>query len=141
MNRIFAELFILGALVTAQRPATADTRIVLLAGAASHGHGEHEHRAGCLLPKSCLEDVAGIIPILSAVPPASTMDRPDGPHEGNPAVRKAVKAHETQHMAWAYVRPNGGRGFGFTGGHYYKSWGNDNFRKIVLNAILWTAKL
>ncbi len=82
-----------------------------------------------------------ITPILSAVPPASTMDRPDGPHEGNPAVREAVKKGELQHMAWAYERPNGGRGFGFTGGHFHKNWGNDNFRKIVLNAIFWTAKM
>ncbi len=44
-------------------------------------------------------------------------------------------------MAWAFERPDGGRGFGFTGGHFHKNWGNENFRKIVLNAILWTAKM
>jgi type 1 glutamine amidotransferase len=32
-------------------------------------------------------------------------------------------------------------GFGFTGGHYHKSWGNENVRKLVLNAILWTARV
>jgi type 1 glutamine amidotransferase len=79
-------------------------------------------------------------PILSAVPPESTMSRPDGAHEGNPAVREAVKRGELQHVAWACERPGGGRGFGFTGGHFHKNWGDDNFRKIVLNAILWTAK-
>ncbi len=86
------------------------------------------------------EDLRGMRPILSAVPPPSTMNRPDGPHEGNPAVRESVKKGELQHMAWAYERPNGGRGFGFTGGHFHRNWGNDNFRKVVLNAILWTAK-
>ncbi len=25
--------------------------------------------------------------------------------------------------------------------HSHKNWGNDDFRKLVLNAILWTAKL
>ena len=35
----------------------------------------------------------------------------------------------------------GGRGFGFTGGHFHRSWGNDDLRKLVLNAILWTAKI
>ena len=69
------------------------------------------------------------------------MNRPDGPHEGNPTVRESVKKGEPQHLAWGYERPNGGRGFGFTGGHFYKNWGNDNFRKVVLNAILWTAKV
>ncbi len=83
----------------------------------------------------------GVLPILWAVPPASTMSRPDGPHEGNPAVREAVKRGEPQIVAWAFERPDGGRGFGFTGGHFHRNWGNDNFRKLVLNAILWTAKV
>jgi hypothetical protein len=30
---------------------------------------------------------------------------------------------------------------GFTGGHAHKNWGNDNFRKLILNALLWTAKM
>jgi type 1 glutamine amidotransferase len=69
------------------------------------------------------------------------MNRSDGPHEGNPAVREAVKQGEPQVVAWACERPDGGRGFGFTGGHYHKNWGNDDVRKLVLNAILWTAKV
>ena len=44
-------------------------------------------------------------------------------------------------LAWAVERPDGGRGFGFTGAHAHKNWGDPNFRKLVLNAILWTAKL
>ncbi|MGL6094221.1 MAG: ThuA domain-containing protein, partial [Fimbriiglobus sp.] len=43
-------------------------------------------------------------------------------------------------MAWAYERPQGSRGFGFTGGHNHKNWGNENFRRVVVNAILWAAK-
>ena len=42
---------------------------------------------------------------------------------------------------WAVERPDGGRGFGFTGGHFHLNWGNDNQRKVVLNAILWLAKV
>jgi type 1 glutamine amidotransferase len=87
------------------------------------------------------DGMAGVTPILNAVAPASTMDRRDGPHEGNPAVRASVAKGEVQHMAWACERPDGGRGFGFTGGHYHKNWGNDPVRKLVLNAILWTAKI
>lgn len=78
--------------------------------------------------------------VLSAVAPDSTMSRPDGPHEGNPTVRKAVADKVPQTTAWAFERPDGGRGFGFTGGHFHHNWGNDNQRKVVLNAILWTAK-
>ena len=86
------------------------------------------------------EGMAGVTPVLTDVPPASTMDRKDGPHEGNPAVREEVAAKKPQHVAWAVQRPDGGRGFGFTGGHFHKNWGNDDQRKLVLNAILWTAK-
>ncbi|MAD23003.1 MAG: hypothetical protein CMO44_02380 [Verrucomicrobiales bacterium] len=81
-----------------------------------------------------------LIPILSDVPPKETMKRGDGAHSGNPNVRKAVAAGEAQHVAWAYRREDGGRGFGFTGGHNHLNWGNDDFRKTVLNAILWVAK-
>ena len=43
-------------------------------------------------------------------------------------------------LAWAYTRPDGGRGFGFAGGHYTSNWQMEPFRKLVLNAILWVAK-
>ena len=56
-------------------------------------------------------------------------------------MREAVKRGEPQTVAWVCERPDGGRGFGFTGGHYHKNWGNDNVRKLVLNAIVWTAKV
>ncbi len=79
--------------------------------------------------------------ILSAIAPESTMSRPDGAHSGNPAVRAAVAAKKPQATAWAYERSNGGRGFGFTGGHFHKGWANNDQRKLVLNAIVWTAKV
>ena len=86
------------------------------------------------------EGMKGTTPILSDVPPDSSMSRKDGPHEGNPTVREEVAAKKPQHVAWAAERADGGRGFGFTGGHFHKGWGNDEQRKLVLNAILWTAK-
>ena len=46
-----------------------------------------------------------------------------------------------EHTAWVYQRPDGGRGFGFTGGHWHWNWGCDSFRKVVLNGIVWTAGL
>ena len=44
-------------------------------------------------------------------------------------------------MMWTYERKDGGRGFGFTGGHTHANWGNENQRKVVLNALLWIAKV
>lgn len=85
------------------------------------------------------ETMRGVTPILSAHPPASTMKRADGPHSGNVQVRAALQRKEIQHVAWAAERKGGGRGFGFTGGHNHGNWANDDFRKVVLNAIVWTA--
>lgn len=86
-------------------------------------------------------DLTGITPILTAVPPANTMSRPDDPHAGNPAVRAAVASGEPQSVMWVTERPDGGRGFGFTGGHYHLNWKNDDQRKLVLNALLWVTKI
>ncbi|MEX2601009.1 MAG: ThuA domain-containing protein [Balneolaceae bacterium] len=81
-----------------------------------------------------------LTPILSDLPPEESLSRDDGPHSGNPDVREAVlEREEPQHVAWAFERPNGGRGFGFTGGHYHWNWGVDEFRRLVVNAIVWTA--
>ncbi len=44
-------------------------------------------------------------------------------------------------VGYAVERVDGGRGFGFTGGHFTANWWIPDFRKLVLNAIAWTAKL
>jgi putative membrane-bound dehydrogenase-like protein len=85
------------------------------------------------------DDGLKVIPILTAIPPESTVRRSDGPYEGNPTVRKEVANHVPQHMAWAYERENGGRSFGFTGGHFHWNWGRPEFNQLVSNAIVWTA--
>ena len=44
-------------------------------------------------------------------------------------------------LMWGLEREDGGRGVGFTGGHYHRNWAIDGFRTVVLNAICWTAKI
>ncbi len=88
-----------------------------------------------------VDQLKGVTPILSDLPGPETLRRKDGARSGNPTVRKAVAAGKKQHVAWAYDRPNGGRGFGFTGAHNHDSWRHDDFRKVMLNAILWTANV
>lgn len=44
-------------------------------------------------------------------------------------------------MMWVFERENGGRSFGFTGGHTHANWGDANQRRILLNALLWIAKV
>lgn len=78
----------------------------------------------------------GVTPILQAVPPDSTRTTPD------------TQAHpgRSETTAWAYDRPDGGRGFGFTGGHWHLNWTDSvdtpdaaKLRRVVTNGILWTA--
>ena len=85
------------------------------------------------------EKMTGVTPILTAVPPDSTRKRKDGPHSGNPTVRARMGMPE--HVAWAYERPSGGRGFGCTGGHTHWVYAQNDFRKLMLNAICWIASV
>ena len=85
-------------------------------------------------------EMKGVTPILVAAPDDKTREgtsaSPRGPYQH---IVDAKGRDEV--LAWAVERPDGGRGFGFTGGHAHKNWGDENFRKLVLNAIVWTAKL
>jgi hypothetical protein len=84
-------------------------------------------------------DMKGLTHILVAKPSDKVRDGPyvypAGPYKH---IQEAKGREET--MMWAYERPDGGRGFGFAGGHKHVNWANDNFRKVVLNALLWIAK-
>ena len=36
--------------------------------------------------------------------------------------------------------PTAAAAFGFTGGHFHDNWADDDFRTLVLNAIVWVAR-
>lgn len=82
----------------------------------------------------------GVVSILEAKPSDDVRDGPyvypRGPYKhimdntGRPEV-----------MMWAVQREDGGRGFGFTGGHVHNNWGEPNYRKVILNALLWISKV
>jgi trehalose utilization protein len=78
-------------------------------------------------------------PILVASPSDDVRDGPyvypKGPYPHIQAAKGRAEA-----MMWAVERPDGGRGFGFTGGHFHDNWGNDQFRKVVLNGLVWLTK-
>jgi len=67
--------------------------------------------------------------------------RPDDPRL-SPII--SVPGLEAEHpdgqiVAWAIERADGGRGFGTSLGHFYGNWKNEGYRKVLLNAIVWTA--
>ena len=74
-----------------------------------------------------------------AVPPKEAISDRDGPRLGNADVRS--KAGQPQTVVWAIERSNKGRGIGWTGGHFHRNLGNPNFRKLLLNSLLWIAKV
>ena len=67
-------------------------------------------------------DANGVVPIWTV--PALPGREPDG-----------------RVVAWARERENGGRGFGTTGGHFYANWESPDFRRTILNALVWTTGL
>ena len=48
---------------------------------------------------------------------------------------------KSETLCWSVERVDGGRGVGFTGAHFHSNFADDGFRKLVLNAVAWTAGL
>jgi type 1 glutamine amidotransferase len=85
------------------------------------------------------KDGTKFVPILVAKPSDQVRNGPYVAPKG-PYAHIQAAAGRPEAMMWAVERPDGGRGFGFTGGHFHDNWANDNFRKVVLNALVWVAK-
>lgn len=87
-------------------------------------------------------DMEGVTPIVAAIPPDSTRQGKDDAHGGNPEVRSGLGKSLPEILVWvAENKETGSRGFGCTGAHFHFNWAQDDFRKCVLNAIVWTAKI
>ena len=56
-----------------------------------------------------------VTPILTDLPPKSSLDRRTAPTAATSTFGAAIAKGEPQTMAWARQRPDGGRGFGITG--------------------------
>ena len=74
---------------------------------------------------------ARVTPLLAGPVPASSRTTPDAKqHAGRDEV-----------MAWAFERGNDGRSVGFTGCDLHHNWALPEQRRLLLNSILWTARL
>jgi hypothetical protein len=67
---------------------------------------------------------------LKLVPPPARID----------PLLEATLEGQNETVAWAFARPDGGRSCGFTGLHYHDNWKNENYRRFVVQAILWSIK-
>jgi hypothetical protein len=79
-------------------------------------------------------------PILVATPSDEVRQGPYVSPRG-PYDHIVADSGRAETMMWVYERPGGGRSFGLTGGHTHANWGDPNQRKIMLNALLWIAKV
>ncbi len=84
---------------------------------------------GWILKLKFVPDMKGITPILRTKRLAPN-DKPSQPITGSGNI-----------VCWAYERPDGGRAFVLTGAHGHKNWGLKGLRTLVVNGILWSAKV
>jgi hypothetical protein len=80
---------------------------------------------GYLYKLKFVPEMKGITPILRTVNPKTP----------------GAKLDDNAIVAWAYERANKGRSFAFTGGHLHVSFAEEGYRRLLTNAILWSAKI
>ena len=61
------------------------------------------------------------------------------PEKLHPVLRVPIDG-ETETVSWAWQRPDGGRSFGFSGLHYHDNWKRTEYRRLVVQGILWSMK-
>ena len=44
---------------------------------------------------------------------------------------------QTEMVAWAWERPDGGRSAGFSGAHFHETWHLETYRRFMTQAVLW----
>src|SRR5438270_163732 len=118
-------------------PAAPPKSVVLIAGApdASHPKGTPE------------SERAARHPILRGVGPYRVREefyyqlrfRPND-RRLKPVLRAEIPGAGEQTVGWAVERADGGRGFGYTGGHFSDNWRVPEHRRAVLNALVWAAR-
>jgi len=84
---------------------------------------------GWILKSQFVEDLKGVTPIMRTT---QLSPKPKAP--------ETIKGNENI-VCWAYERPNGGRAFVLTGGHEHKNWALPGLRRLMINGILWSAKV
>jgi hypothetical protein len=78
------------------------------------------------------DGMKGVTPILRAQNPKANA-------KPGAAAKPLTPADEV--FCWAYDRRDGGRSFVNTGGHGHVNWGQEGFRRLMINGILWAAKV
>ncbi len=109
-----------------------------------HVTSDHPVRRGCEKPIKVLDEWYYSLrydeksfPLVEAIPTKENMVEGSNLWNKNATDNYGKKVR----LMWGFEKPDGTRGGGFTGGHYHRNWAIEGFRKVVLNAIVWTAGL
>jgi type 1 glutamine amidotransferase len=62
------------------------------------------------------------------------------PKEGVTPLWQVTIEGKPETVAWAWERPDGGRSFGLSGLHFHDNWARPEYRRFVVQGILWTLK-
>ncbi len=77
---------------------------------------------GFLWKLDFVDEYKGVFPLMNAIGPKDTTTKP-----------------EESLVGWAFERETGGRSFTFTGAHLHASLAQEGYRRLLTNAILWSA--
>jgi type 1 glutamine amidotransferase len=64
---------------------------------------------------------------------------PKGEHAVKPVLLAEIDGNKEM-VSWSWERPDGGRSFGFSGLHFHANWKREEYRRLVAQGVLWTAK-
>jgi len=112
----------------------------------------HHQSIARIFDSATIEPEKGDHPVLRGWKSFTLRDEPyiknyfgkDGPAKNVTILASSMLPPESparEAVAWAVSRPDGGRGVGIVMPHFFKNWQNDDLRRLILNGIVWSAKL
>ncbi|TXI04989.1 MAG: hypothetical protein E6Q76_11730 [Rhizobium sp.] len=106
-----------------------------------HGGPDRKYKVATVVANPVAEH-----PIVSGIAPFEVRDEfyyalkqaaPEQRLKVVPLLRVPIDGAD-QTVAWACERPDNGRSFGFSGLHFHENWKRVEYRRLVLQGILWT---
>ena len=119
MKKLILNLCVLAGLLSGAATEAADkAKVVFISGKPSHGRLSHEHRAGNMLLAKALNESG--LPVEAVVLKDVGYPKDESVLEDAATIVLFCTGH---------------------GGHVHMNWQHDDNRKLMLNAILWMAKV
>ena len=97
----------------------------------TRGVGPFKLNDGWILKNQFVPGMKGVTPILRTT---QLSPKPKQGEKVDPAGTESI-------VCWTYDRPDGGRAFVLTGAHNHDTWALPGLRRLVVNGILWSAKV